>query len=504
MSALRRKLAIAPDVQRPAWAQANAARELLAPLLVGAWQDSCKGDREALARLSGLSYESLQHILVRWAHESDPPLRRVGDIWMIAAQEDAWRLIACYLTDDDLNRFQTVAIEILSELDPAFELPPDQRYAASIYGKVLTRSGQLRNGIVETLALMATLSSEVPFMANRNGEAVAHSIVYRLLEKAKEEGDLWASLAYQLPLLAEAAPDIFLEAVEAGLSGEHPVLVTLFQDQASNAAFHSSSPHTGLLWALETLAWNPDYLGQSALCLARLAHLDPGGRLLNRPIKSLRDIFICWYPNTTAPLGHRLRVLDTIRKQEPKVAWQLLLALLPNHHSTVSPTHRIKWRDWVPGPRPEITIQEYFEATNTILEWLLLDAHANANRWCRLITAATGLKIEQQEILIQQLETLDPTQFISRDRVQICDCLRHETIRHRDYPDANWAMPANYVERLEAIGICFEPKDLIERYSWLFKISMEIPERRRRSWEERENIIEELRNKWVSTINYTM
>jgi hypothetical protein len=332
LNALRRTLAIAPDTLRPAWAHPEVARQLLAPLLVGVWQDSYNGDREILARLSGLPYEQLQPIFVRWANESDPPLRRVGDTWMVAAQENTWWLIAHYLTDDDLNRFQESAIEVLSELDPAFELPRDQRYTASIYGKVLTHSGQLRNGIAETLALMATLSSEVIFMANKNGDEVVRGVIQRLLDQAKENGTLWASLAYQLPLLAEAAPQSFLDAVDTGLNGEDPVLITLFQDKEPNG-FMSSSPHTGLLWALETLAWNSDHLGQAALSLARLTRLDPGGSLANRPSSSLRTIFMC---NTTAPLERRLRVLDLIRKQEPEVAAQLLLALLPTFHGGIS------------------------------------------------------------------------------------------------------------------------------------------------------------------------
>lgn len=492
LSALRRKLAIARNIQQPAWARANNARSLLAPLLASAWDDSCVGDREALAQLSGMPYERLQAILVRWANETDPPVRRVGDVWMIAAQEDAWRLLAGYLTNDDLQCFENVAIDILSELDSAFELPPEQRYAASVYGKVLNRSGRLRESIAETLALMATLSSEVSFIANKTGEDVTRRVIRQLMERARNNPDLWASLAYQLPLLAEAAPGIFLDAVDAGLSGENPILVSLFQDRTSDA-FVSSSPHTGLLWALETLAWHPDYLSQAALSLARLTRLDPGGRLANRPAASLRDIFICWHPNTTASLNSRLNVLDAIRRREPEVAWHLLINLLPKHHSVVSPTHGTKWRDWVPDPLAGITVQEYLEATNAILQRLLSNAGNDATRWCSLIAAMASMSDEQQESLLQCLETLDPEQFSSKERNQICDYLRHEATRHRDFPDAQWAMPAGLVKRLEGVFTRLEPDDPVDRYQWLFKHNVELPGIRRKPWSEREEIAENLR-----------
>jgi len=500
LSALRRKLAIAQNIQQPDWAKPTEARVLLAPLLVSAWNDTCEGDRAALAKLSGISYETLQTHLVRWAKESDPPLRRIGDIWMISSQEDAWRLISQYLTNDDLNRFQEVALDVLSELDPAFELPPEQRYAAAVYRKVLSRSNYLREGISEMLALMATLSSETSFIANQTGEAVAAQVVWQLMEKAKDSATLWASLAYKLPLLAEATPGIFLDAIDMGLTGENPILVSLFQDKTSYTAFTSSSPHTGLLWALETLAWNPDYLGKAALNLARLTRLDPGGSLGNRPIKSLRDIFICWHPNTTASLPNCLRVLDTIRKHEPDVAWNLLMSLLPQSHSTVSPTHGTKWRDWVPDPRIPITVQEYDETTDEILKRLISDADSNITRWINLVVSARGMDIHQQKILLNSLEALDFKQFSSEDRVQMSDCLRNEIIDHYNFSEAKWAMPIEHVQILEAVMARFEPDNLTDRHRWLFKHAVKIRGNRNIEWNEMHRIVGDLRTEALQEI----
>lgn len=489
LSALRRKLAIAPGVQVPAWAQPNEARNLIAPLLAGAWKDSSKGDRSALSDLAGIPYEQFQHHAVSSVNAPDPPLLRVGDVWMIAAREDAWRLIARYLTADDLERFEEVALKVLSELDPAFELPPEKRFAASIYGKNLSRSGLLREGIAETLAMMASLSPEVSFAASKTGEEVARKIVWRLLETARGNGDLWASLAYLLPLLAEAAPKVVLDAVEAGLAGENPVLVNLFQDQTVNVAWSSSSPHTGLLWALETLAWNPNYLGKAALCLAHLARLDPGGGLVNRPALCLPDIFICSHPNTSAPLQSRLAVLDTIGKREPEIAWHLLMALLPNHHSAVSRTHGTKWRDWVPDRRIEVTCQEYIDATNTILERLLSKAGANVERWCSLIVSISNLMSEQQEVLLQRLEDLDLQCFTASEQSQLQSCVRKEILRHRDFPDARWAMPITRVDRLEKIYDPLESADCVTHSVWLFKHEVELPGMRDISWQEEDKIV---------------
>src|SRR5690606_22838751 len=136
---------------------------------------------------------------------------------------------------------------------------------------------------------------------------------------------------------------------ETGLQGEMP-LAAVFQDQSDgfDPVFNSSSAHTGLLWALETLSWSPDYLIPASLALAKLARIDTGGRLLNRPANSLREVFVLWHPGTASPLDRRLQAVDLIRKREPDVAWDLLLRLIPSGHDVAHPPHSPDWRDWKP------------------------------------------------------------------------------------------------------------------------------------------------------------
>ena len=471
--ALKRKLAIAPVTQQPAWAKSENVSILLIPLLVNAWDGSSDRDREVLSKLANMPYENLQNHLVRWVNESDPPLRRVGDIWAIASQEDAWLLLARYLTDDDLKRFEDVVLEVLSEINPALELPPDQRFAASVFGKVSSYSSYLVRGICEMLALMAVANSEsnsnINFIVNETGQEVVNRIVRQLMAKANNNVNLWASLSYQLPLLVEAAPGIVLDAIDLGLTGENPILLSLFEDKTANGFSSTSSSHVGLLWALETLAWNPEYLCQAALNLARLTRLDPGGTLGNRPAQSLRDIFVCWHPNTTASLESCLRVIDTIRSKEPKVAWNLMMSLLPKLHGSVTLTHGTKWRNWMPDSRTPTNQQEYLKTTTEVLKRLIADAEQNTTRICNLIISIRGLTVVQLEILIDRLETLEPKDFSTEDRIRLCDRLREEIVSHRQYHDAAWAISDEYVQRLEAVLNQFEPDSLIYRHLWLFK-----------------------------------
>ena len=172
----------------------------------------------------------------------------------------------------------------------------------------------------------------------------AESIVSKLLGRANQDTRLWLSLSHVLPLLAEAAPDVFLEEVEDGLKGDTPRVMDLFVE-APDPLFGSAN-HSGLLWALESLAWSPDHLARAALVLATLAHMDPGGQWANRPAASLRGIFLPWLPQTTARVEKRMAIIDRLRERTPDVSWKLMKELLPEFRGISFPSAKPRWREW--------------------------------------------------------------------------------------------------------------------------------------------------------------
>ena len=103
----------------------------------------------------------------------------------------------------------------------------------------------------------------------------------------------------------------------------------------------------GLLWALEKLAWSPDYLSRVAVILADLASIDPDGSWANRPIGSLVNIFLPWHVQTTAKFDRRKAAIKAVIKNQPKIGWSLLLELLPEGCHTTSGNYRPIWRDFI-------------------------------------------------------------------------------------------------------------------------------------------------------------
>jgi transcriptional regulator with XRE-family HTH domain len=468
--ALRRRLAVSPALQQPAWAERRQARTLLPALLAGGWDAHLEGDKAAIAALAGRSYEDVEADLIGYTQISDPPIRRVGTTWFLVSKEDAWRLLASFLTQKDWERFRLTAVTVLAALDPALKLPVEERWRASAKDASRPHSHFLREGLADMLAIMAT--EPVPDMANGSGsDRLADAIVRQLLLQANSDqsGETWLSIADILPSLAEAAPETFLDALEVAAKGPDPVIRQLFTDQSSNW-FSAQSPHVHLLWALERLAWSESYMSSAALYLAQLVRLEPpGGRLANRPGSSLRGIFVPWCPQTAATFEDRLRALDLLRKHEPASSWQLMLALLPRLHDTVDPNSTPRWHDnWKPEEETTFTYAELWQAADAVLVRLLEDAKMDMGRICEIEERLENLPPDLREKVYQHLESLDPAAFEVRDREALCAQLRKQLADHRRFAQAYWAMPKEDLERLKGIYDRFQLEDMIRQVVPLF------------------------------------
>jgi hypothetical protein len=145
-------------------------------------------------------------------------------------------------------------------------------------------------------------------------------------KRGNSTGEIWRALSDVLPLLAEAAPTVFLEAVHESLDQQPSGLSNLFRDRETTSWLGSSSPHTHLLWALEGLCWHDDYLLEAVRALARLDVLDqPRGRLSNRPHRSLASVLVPWVRHTSATLQTRKDAIDVVcRESETEVVRDLV------------------------------------------------------------------------------------------------------------------------------------------------------------------------------------
>jgi hypothetical protein len=221
---LRRTLAVNPRFAGPPWSEGEQGRRLAPLVLAGSWSDDIEGDRTAIEMLTGRSYAEIEGDLAAWAAQDDAPVMPIGQAWRIVSKEDAWDLVAPLITKTTLTRFHKVAVQILEEHDPALDVPPERRFMAAVVGEPRTWSPRLRQGLAHTAAFLGGYVADTQLADGATGERHAQRIARAVTERANADpaGRAWQSLADVLPLLAEAAPDAVLDAVEVGLGGTRP------------------------------------------------------------------------------------------------------------------------------------------------------------------------------------------------------------------------------------------------------------------------------------------
>ncbi len=472
LSILRRQLS--PVSNKPEWAKPENARELIPILLVGKFNENKDDDKEIISEISEIPYDQYVTYLKKWEHSQDPPVLKIGEIWRLTSHIDSFYLISPFLTKEDFEKFGNVVLKVLREINPALDLEPEKRRIASLYGKLPKYSKELRKGIVETLILIAVFGDKI-----NNGRGLdlpytpqswVDSLVAELLKDA--DWKLWYLLEDVLPLIAEASPLSFLDAVEDSLSQESPPIMGMFSETEDTSTSHSA--HPSLLWALEGLAWDPNLLGRVTLILGKLAKLDPGGKLSNRPINSLRSIFLLRFPQTSASLGQRLKSLDLLIDKEPEIGWNLLINLLPREHDYIDDNYKPRWRQFSEKIEYQVSSKEYLESICEIVERAIKHAGTSGKRWSEVMEYFDNFPPQERKKVLSQLS--ESIASMDEGKLELWDSLRKILSRHRTSPDAEWALLESELVEIEKLYIKLEPDDIIKRCLWLFDDLPDLPE----------------------------
>lgn len=472
MPALFRRIGRESRYQLPPWAEHSDTAAIIAPLIsAGSWTSS-DGDQEVIERLTGAPKAQIERLLSSLAAKPDPPFVRSGGSWTLASPVEAALGLLPKLTSDQYRVWSDVALEVLLEADPYDGMGSFERMQAQASGIRPPTSETLKRGMANALALAAVTSDDLPTFRI---ELQIGRIVHRLLTEASTRGGTgWVLLSASLPALAEAAPDIFLDAVDDDLSAADPQLAALFQDKTADF-WGPSSPHPSLLWALELLCWSPTYFSRSASMLAKLTRIDPGGRLSNRPADSLASVELGWLVNSGASVDDKIEFARQLCERDPEVGWKLIVAMLPARHAVASPPQKPKHRDWTASSE-SVTWADWGRFTEAITGLSVNAAGLNSDRWRELIPKIDELPSAFRGKLLDALErAAHEGSWSQSERTSIWRTIEEETLQHREFSTSEWAMPEEHVQRLEAIAAAVEPADDPERFVSAFGWRTPIP-----------------------------
>ncbi len=464
---LRRCLSIIPAIREPAWAgDAETARKLLPAALVGAWHNASSADREIVGLLANTDDDNdMESGIAELLALEDAPVWSVGEYRGVVSRTDALYGIAKFITKRNLDNFFIVAKCVLSEKDPAINLPDSERWLANLYGKVREHSDALRHGIRETLILLAVFGGRL--FSQRPGvdvEARITELIRSLLTPLDREKIM--SLKSDLPDYAEAAPEAFLALIESDLRQTTPIVRKLIRP-VENTPFANPSG-TDLLWALESLAWTPSLFSRVVSVLAKLCVTDDKGsrdNWVNRPENTLKSLFRSWLPQTAASFNERILIFDKLCRDHPVVGWRLCISQFDRSESTAMSNYRPRWRDDARNAGRElINNNEHREfvlkAIDVALNWPCHDENTLAN----LIELFDSLP-ENNQLRIWNLidQWADST---SSENAKAYLRQRINGYVHLSYRTNGRIYHAQIVN---AVSEKLLPTDLVTRCAWLFK-----------------------------------
>ncbi len=487
-SVLKRLITRHPDTRFPAWCS-NDVRPTVAPFtLIGGWSHVDPEPRQRqtgfpfgppppldiwlVTELEGCTREQLNGSIARWQRDSEPLLIRFGSSVLLSSREDTWYLLGGSLSEVHIKRFALLALLVLDEDNPAFELAPDNRWLANLYGKTNSLSGELRRSLIETLALMATYPTAEKPDIGIDFKGTVRSVLEQALPR-HASWQRWATFGHNLTTIAEADPELFISRAEEDLGSGDAELPKLFQDK-SHSIF-GGAIHSDLLWALEGMAWSPEYLLRVAVVLAKLAARDPGGTYSNRPSNSLKEIFRLWLWHTNASVDERIRALFSVVEVEPEVGWKLISDLLPSGMPDFSHnSHMPRWRPWADGwsrERLQPQVSQYLIAVANLTIQL---AGSDSRRWSQVLDGMLRFNKEIADKVIAALDTVRVTEGDREATFSLWDVLRELVAKHERYPEARWVLPKEVRDRIAAVRDRLEPSDPVLRHQWLFGKHVEL------------------------------
>ena len=442
--------------KRPDWAH-NAA-SLVPALLAGGWDSRHEGDQRVLSDLSGLDYGDFEAAVRTYLSRLDAPLDQRSGLWKLRAPVDAFVNLSHLVTRKHLALLAAATTAVFTT-----DEPPNIG-AERLGTSDAPYSSTLREGLATTLLILAAMHEEVGLESIADPARFVEDVVADL-PGLRNDPRVILGLERQLTYLMEASPRPLLEALEHLLEGKAPLASLVFAETSDYGV-----PRTrlqNLMWSLEMQAWDPVYLRRVTLLLGKLASIDPGGRSGNRPIASLRDIFVAWNPGTNAPLAERLAAVDEIIEAYPETGWQLVVALLPKLHDAKGPTQRPLFREAGASEREQLTYAVVGDTYDAMTDRALSLVGSDPSRWNEVAEAFPRFSPEHRVQFLEML-TARATGATGDERVDLRRTLTRIAERHGRFREADWALPDAELARLNRVVDALRSDDPFDQARALF------------------------------------
>ena len=461
ISVLRRSLDFSS--KQPFWLTKIDPISFIPFLLLSRFNSNVDGDKEIIARLTGVSFDIYEKQLRSILLLEETPIYNVGANWRLISHSDSWLYVAKYITDEDLNKFYDIAVEVLSETNPKYELDKSKRYMASFYNATPKYSGYLKKGICESLIVLSVLAKRYGLNTSVDPDFFVYKMINHIMSLSDE--NLLRSFGTNLMLLAEASPEAFINQIQNSINDEK---IKVFFEEQKDLMFSKSNELPSLLWALERLSWMPESLTNVCRILCQLIQISPKELpTSNTPYNSLISIFRIWFPQTNAKMEERKAVLEIIKKEYPDIAFNLFNSLIYSEdHATVG--SKMRWRLFSETREISVSHQELYYMRRYVIDSVIeLTTPPSFSRAIQIIGKLDNINWDKVDNVFVCIE-----EFLyesEENKSIIYHKFRNLIGRHRSFSDTDWALPEGVLSKMESTAKKFEPNNIILKNKYLFE-----------------------------------
>lgn len=440
--------------------------DILPIFLAGRFDGNNENDAQFIENISEKKYKEIERIAIDAEQQEAPFVRGAGRKIISTNKVEALFYLAPYITSNSLELFFDSFPNVYLDWDPKWELNADKRYLAPIYGKTTKFSNDIKRGIAETLVFVTTFHDRL-----KEGKQVSAIIKHKIhnIFKHLDSWKKWASIDDYLPLLSEAASDEFLDSIEMFTQKTPEIFKQLLADEESTC-FSDECKFCGLLWALEALSHHKNYFLRVVEILFKLALLDGRKKRENRPINSLKRMFVFWNPQTPFNPKQRIEILKSMQNRYGEMANFLIKNAIILRISTENKLPYIAEFDSIYRDSNEERALYYNELAKLLFESFI----ANPNQFI-IYYKDLGAHRALQFDLLKIFDSMDKSKLEEKYKHDIWSLLRETLFCFQQFEDSpNWRISKEEEELLEKLYNELTPSDEISSISWMFDFSPHI------------------------------
>lgn len=483
INVFRRRLGIA--IEKPKWA--NSITELFPAVMVGKWNDSCPGDREIIKRIAGIEYEQFELSLSKHVEEEDSPLLHISHLWRMQSPYEAIEYVmnSNCIPSSFFNTYRGICLELIKDddVEAVEKLEESDFYFHKSNQKY---SNALKEGVFQNLCLLSVLDdSEDKEVAQWVDATIALMLKDWSFARFLSNKHFFTSLA-------EASPNIFLSYVEHIPQEQLDDIFLPRKKEFSLSEWNIS--YTELLWALELLAWDAEYLNRVTRLLLRFTEYANESNYENRPINSLYNIYRFFLPQTYVSFDDRMTILEAFLPKYKKSVFIICKRICEslNRGSMLVPTVHFKWRLFGMLEAPKNCFYPTLSELKRITDLMLRCCDYTGDSVAELITISSNANLGPVRTQIlnavkQHIADID-------DKQTIVDALRKEITNHKQCEGARWALTETELRPYQELFNEIEPKDVLLKHAWLFEgYYAQLPHKRSRDYREEHEEQEKVR-----------